>query len=157
MAAIASTNVEVTVAPAKREMAGAGAFKNFTQAQIKFGNGTLTYPTGGVPLPALGAFGLHKGIDLALIEQPPANGFVYKFDRANHKIKIFTQGVRTGSTDAAAAENGALVKDSSGAEAAAPRLPKTAINSTYDLGPMIELPATIAPAEVTLDVLLIGE
>ena len=157
MAAIASTNVAVTVAPAKREMAGAGAFKNFTQAQIVFGDGSLTYPTGGVPLPALGNFGLHKGIDLALIEQPPANGFIYKFDRVNHKIKIFTQGVRTGSTSATTNGNGALVEDSLSVEAAGPRLPNTAPDTTYDMGQLIELPAAIAPVAVTLDVLLIGE
>jgi len=157
MAAIASTNVAVAVTPAQRNIAGAGAYKNFTLAQITFGDGSLTYPTGGVPLPAIGAFGLHKGIDFALIEQPPANGFVYKYDKVNHKIKIFTQGVSTGATAAASNEDGALVKDSSGAEAAAPRLPKTAASTTYDLGPLIELPATIAPAEVTLQMLVVGE
>jgi len=157
MAALTSTNVAVAVTPAQRDMAGAGAFKNFTLAQITFGNGTLTYPTGGVPLPDKSAFGLHKAIDLVLIEQPPANGFVYKYDKDNHKIKIFTQGVLTGATAAAANEDGALVKNSGGVEAAAPRLPKTAANQTYDLGPMIELPSSIAPAAVTLPLLVIGE
>jgi len=157
MAALTSANVAVAVTPANRNMAGSGAYKDFTLAQITFGNGTLTYPTGGVPLPDKSAFGLHKGIDFALIAQPPANGFVYKYDKDNHKIKIFTQGVVTGASAAAVNENGALVKNSGGVEAAAPRLPKTAPATTYDLGPMIELPNTIAPAAVTLQMLVVGE
>lgn len=157
MAAITAADVAVAVSPQNRDIAGAAAFKNMTLASLTFGNGSLTYPTGGVPLPAISAFGLHKAIEFAAIEQPPANGFVYKYDKTNHKIKIFTQGVLTGATAAAANEDGALVKDSGGVEAAAPRLPKTAASTTYDLGPLIELPATIAPASVVLDMLVIGQ
>jgi hypothetical protein len=156
MPAITSADVTVTVNPSDRDIAGPGSFKNMTMAQVAFGNGTLTYPTGGIPLPDIGKFGFNKGVDAGLV-MPPLDGFQYKYDKTNHKLLIYTQGVLTGATTVAAAETGALVKNSAGLEATAPRLPKTAISSTYDLGPMIELPATIAPVATTLQMLLVGQ
>ncbi|MBU2550230.1 MAG: hypothetical protein KKB20_17610 [Proteobacteria bacterium] len=154
MTAIASTDVVVTVSARDRDVSP-GMFKNFTIARVAFGNGSLTYPTGGVPLPAIGAFGFLREIQFLAIQEA-ANGFVYKFDQANHKIKIYTQGVVTGSTGAAVNENGALVENSAAAEGA-PRIPNTVADTTYDLGPLIELPAAIAPAAVTLKLLMVGE
>lgn len=156
MGAFASTDVTVTIASRDREIAGGQAGRNISLAQIAFGDGSLTYTTGGVPLPAIGTFGFRTAISFAAIEQPPANGFIYKFDRTNHKIKIFTQGVRTGSTGAAGCENGALVEDSFAAEGVI-RLSHTAVDTTYDIGQMIELPNGSAPAAVTIYVLLIGD
>lgn len=157
MAAITSSDVTVTVANKDRDIGGGGVFQNLTIASVAFGDGSLTYPTGGVPLPAIGQFGFKRGINFAAVQPPYDDGFVYKYDATNHKILMYTQGVLTGATAAAVNENGALVKNSAGAEAAAPRLPKTAASSTYDLGPMIELPNTVAPAAKTLKLLMIGE
>jgi hypothetical protein len=156
MGAFASTDITVTIASRDREIAGAQAGRNMTIAQVVFGNGTLTYATGGVPMPAIGSFGFRNEIKMGLIEQPPANGFIYKYDATNRKIKIFTQGVRTGSTGAGAAENGALVEDSFAAEGVV-RLPHTAVDTTYDIGQLIELPNGSAPAAVTLQILFIGD
>jgi hypothetical protein len=39
-------------------------------------------------MPALGKFGFHFAIKRAYIEQP-GNGFIYSFDRANHKVRIW--------------------------------------------------------------------
>lgn len=156
MAAIASTDVTVTVNAGDREMAGGGAFKNLTLATVAFGDGSLTYPTGGVPLPAIGAFGLRAGIDAALVIPPAGDGYVYKYDKANHKLLIYAQGVRTGSTAADACGNGALIEDSAGAETVL-RASGTAIDTTYDMGPLRELPAAIAPAATTLQMIVIGQ
>lgn len=154
MGELASIDVTVTVNPGDRNMAG-GAFKDFTLAAIAFGDGVKTYPANGVPLPAIGQFGLHKGIDFGLVSQNPDDGFIYKYDKTNHSIRIYTQGFKTGDTAAAVNENGALVKDSSGAEGT-PRIPNTAAKTTYDMGGMIELPAALAPSATTLQLLLIG-
>jgi hypothetical protein len=156
MADFASTDVTVTILGRDREIAGAQAGRNMTLAQVAFGDGSLTYNTGGVPLPAIGTFGFRNEIALALIQQPYGNGFIYKYDPDNHKIKIFTQGIRTGSTSAGAPENGANVEDSYAAEGA-PTMPNTAVDTTYDMGQMIELPDAGAPAAVTLKMLLIGD
>ena len=56
--------------------------------KISFGNGSLTYPALGIPMPALAKLGLFFEIKRAYIEQP-SNGFIYHFDRANHKLRIF--------------------------------------------------------------------
>jgi hypothetical protein len=58
---------------------------------ISFGNGALLYPALGIPLPALGKFGLLFAIKRAYIEQP-ASGYIYHFDRDNHKLRIFLAG-----------------------------------------------------------------
>lgn len=155
MADILSTNVTVTCNQQDRNCAGVGAFKNLILATLAFGNSTLLYPTNGVPLPAIGYFGLHKGIDFAAIQPPPGDGFVYKYDATNHTIRIYAQGVRTGSTGATTSGNGALIENSLAAETAA-RLPNTAVDTNYDLGPMQEIGA-LAIAAVTLKLLLIGE
>jgi len=155
MTELASSDVSVDVAPDKRDFAHGAIQKNMTIADVTFGDGSLTYPAGGVPLPAMGRFGFQREVQIALIEEAPDNGFRYKYDRANNKIKIFTQGVTTGPTAAATNENGALVKDSADAEGSV-RLPNTVAGTTYDLGGMIELPSSVAPAEVTLRMLMVG-
>lgn len=155
MGAFASTDVTITLAAPERDIGGGGMFKNFSIATIAFGDGSLTYATGGVPLPAIANFGMKRAIDLMLIEQPAANGFIYKYDRDNHKVKIFTQGVTTGSTATASNEDGAKVENSFGVEGS-PRIPNTAVDTTYDIGQLIELPNGSAPAAVTLKAAVIG-
>lgn len=156
MSALAAANVTVTVNSGDRDLGGGGASKNITMASLAFGNATLTYPANGVPLPAIGTFGFHKAIHMGIIVSDPDKGFVYKYDKTNHSIRIYTQGVVMGATPAAANESGALASKSSAAEGSV-RLPNTVASTTYDLGPMIELPTTIAPAATTLQMLLIGE
>ena len=157
MSALTATDVAVTVNPGDREMAGAAAFKNMSLASITFGNSSLTYPTNGVPLPAIGVFGFRKAINFALIAQAPGDGFIYKYDKTNHSIRVYTQGVKTGATAAGGETDvGALAKDSSGTEGT-PRIIHTIASTTYDLGPLIELPAAIALPSTTLDMILIGE
>jgi hypothetical protein len=53
-------------------------------ADVTFGDSSLTYPAGGIPMPAAGVFGL-KEIFFASVEQL-TDGYVYIFDRTNHKL-----------------------------------------------------------------------
>lgn len=90
MTALASTDVTVTVNARDKDI-GHGALSKFMGiATIAFGDGALTYPTGGVPLPAIGLFGLQRQVDIGLIESPYGDGYVYKYDPTNHKILIYT-------------------------------------------------------------------
>lgn len=155
MAEIVSTDVAVSIPPAGRDLIPAGP-KLMSLAEITFGDGALTYPTGGVPLPEIGQFGIKCELQRLFVQQPVANGFVYKYDAENHKIKIYTQGFTTGSTAPAVAENGALVEDSLGAEGT-PRIPNTIADTVYDMGGMIEVPNGSALSEATLPVMVIGE
>lgn len=108
MTALASTDVTVTVNSRDKDI-GHGALSKFMGiATIVFGDGALTYPTGGVPLPAIGQFGLQRQVDIGLIEQPSGDGYVYKYDRTNHKIRIYqnVDPADTGGADTPLVEMG---------------------------------------------------
>lgn len=90
MTALASTDVTVTVNSRDKDI-GHGALSKFMGiASIVFGDGALTYPTGGIPLPAIGRFGLQRQVDIGVVEPPSGDGYVYKYDRTNHKVLIYT-------------------------------------------------------------------
>lgn len=72
------------------------------RAVIAFGDGALTYPSGGVPL-TKAKLGCPNNLDNLLINDDPALGLVYKFDRANAKIRIYEVDT-TGDTDKALVE-----------------------------------------------------
>ncbi|MEN6421319.1 MAG: hypothetical protein ABFD76_05170 [Smithella sp.] len=156
MGAIASTDITITVGSRDKEIIGVMAGKNMTLATIAFGNAALTYPANGIPLPAIGHFGLLKVLDFMSIQPPPGDGFVYKYDSTNHTIRIYTQGFKTGATAAAENENGALVKNSLGVEGT-PRIPNTVAGTTYDMGQMIEMPTGTAIPATSLKALVLGE
>lgn len=60
---------------------------------ITFGDGVLTYPSGGVPLPAAASFGMVRNIDFIVItDANDAAGIVWKYDQANHKLRGYIQG-----------------------------------------------------------------
>lgn len=61
-----------------------------SSVRITFGDGSLTYPSGGVPLPAFSSFGLKRRLDyLLLSDAGSASGLVWKYDKANHKLTAF--------------------------------------------------------------------
>ena len=62
--------------------------------EITFGNGALTYPAGGIPLPAIGNFGFLRGIDFMAIQQP-RQAYSFRFDKANHKLMMLDFGDAT--------------------------------------------------------------
>lgn len=87
MAEMAATDVTVTLTPDDFDRSPDKGIITFPS--ISFGNGSLTYPSGGIPMPDLGKFGMQFALKRVLFEQP-ANGNNYCFDRANHKLRIFT-------------------------------------------------------------------
>jgi hypothetical protein len=95
MADLTAANVTVTLNPEDIDRSPDGRIGIRTFPTVAFGNGALTYPALGVPMPAIGKFGFLRAIKRAYFEQP-ANGFIYHFDRANHKIRIFN-GAGAGS------------------------------------------------------------
>ena len=128
MTALASTDVTVTMNARDRDIGHKGLDKFMGIASIVFGDGALTYPTGGVPLPAIGNFGLQRQVDIGIIEPPYGDGYVYKYDRTNHKILIYTAagGTPTGTvsqptfTGAAATPTGAVAAPTFAGVAATP-------------------------------------
>jgi hypothetical protein len=88
MAKITATDVSVTLNPEDIDRSPDGRIGIRTFPEVKFGNSALEYTALGIPMPDKGKFGFNFAIKRTYIEQP-ANGFVYSFDRANHKLRIF--------------------------------------------------------------------
>lgn len=64
--------------------------KKINDMTMTFGDSALTYPAGGIPLPAKANFGMVRDLDYIRIYDPAnANGYVYKYDKTNHKLRIY--------------------------------------------------------------------
>lgn len=99
MADIASSDVTYTITT--KDIVG-GNKRRFC-GSIVFGNASLTYPTGGVPL-VKGKMGLPNNIEsFNFVDPMSSDGFVYKYDLANNKIRIY-QGDNNNASDAALIE-----------------------------------------------------
>jgi hypothetical protein len=87
MVALTAANVTVTVEKRVIE-----SQRKRNRVKIVFGDGALTYPTGGVPMPAKGVFGMVRELEsLTFYDMAHANGFVYKYDRDNNKMVIYAE------------------------------------------------------------------
>lgn len=104
MADIAFSDVTITVTKERR--VGGATTRREVEAAISFGNNTLTYPTGGVPITGKQHLGVTEAVracrslgfpteldDLVIIDEnatgAAGSGFVYKWDRTNNKIKVY--------------------------------------------------------------------
>lgn len=85
MAAIAATDLTYTIVKQRKEESGNKIY-NIT---VAFGDGALTYPTGGVPLTAAKMGCPNNIISVLLVSPGAANGYVYKYNLANNKILIY--------------------------------------------------------------------
>lgn len=97
MAAITAADVTVTLNPEDIDRSPDGRIGIRTFPIVQFGDGTTQYVALGVPMPAIGKFGFHFAIKRAYIEQP-GNGFIYSFDRTNHKVRIWLGSARAAIT-----------------------------------------------------------
>ncbi|HUR99060.1 MAG TPA: hypothetical protein VMZ26_13420, partial [Pyrinomonadaceae bacterium] len=84
MADIAASDVTVSVL-SKEEGSVKGRVFNLGLA---FGNGALTYPSGGVPLSA-SALGCPNAIDSLVVYDAGGSGYQWEYDRTNQKLRGF--------------------------------------------------------------------
>lgn len=148
MPALASTDVTITVQKEKRS---SDLRQKRNLVKIAFGDGSLTYPSGGVPMPAIGEFGLTNDMDyMILIDGDDSQGIVWKYDQENRKLRAFIMGL-----DVTAAGTGTLDDfplDTTGeplAEAAS--IGAVGLEAGVNLlGRLHELKTTSAPAAATL-------
>lgn len=152
MVDLVAANVTVTVN--ERTIVGK---KRRNRVTVAFGDGALTYPSGGVPMPAAANFGMIRNLDfLTLFDEDDASGIVWKYDRTNNKLRGYRQGVRTGSTAAATSPSGAILENMAEAETTF-RAMGTAIDTDIDLGLLRELTAAgNPPAAQTLQAEAVG-
>jgi len=144
MAAIASTDVTVTVL--ERNILGK---LRMNECKIQFGDGALTYPAGGIPMPAIGAFGMNKEVKgLTWYDESNGDGFVYKYDKTNRAIRIYSQGV---ALDAAGTETLDDHAVTAGVGVGTISLGAAVAGAgTYGLGALKELTTADAPAATAL-------
>ncbi len=95
MADIAAGDVTYTLL--NKEVADSGM--RVFRMTIAFGDGALTYPSGGIPLTAakMGCPNEIRSVDL--FSPASANGYVYKYSQSNNKIRIY-QGDNNNASDA---------------------------------------------------------
>lgn len=99
MVALAASDVTITVE--ERTIEGK---KKRNRCKIEFGNGALTYPATGVPLPTYENWGMTRNIDYIIItDMGSGDGLVWKYDQANHVLEGY-EGDYAQSSDADLAE-----------------------------------------------------
>ncbi len=101
MTAIVAANV--TYSNVNQRVEGQAPYKRVS-ATIVFGNGSLTYPTGGIPLVA-GNLGCAREIQsFGFVDESAGDGYIYKYDKTNQKIRIYQSGgiAVSGGVDTAA-------------------------------------------------------
>lgn len=97
MADLASTDLTLTLQSQHRD-----GTRKVHVYKIEFGDGALTYPAGGVPLPAKESFGMaHELAYLRVIDSDDSQGIVWKYDYANKKLRGYIQGVDVSAAGAA--------------------------------------------------------
>jgi hypothetical protein len=147
MTALASTDVTITVVTPTRD----NRYRD-NLCKVEFGNGTLTYPANGVPLPSFASFGMRKQlISLSLVDQDDASGIIWKYDQGNHKLRGYIQGIIVSAAGAATVDDFPLDTTSDPlATAVSLSLTNNTGAGTKYLGKLIELATTHAPATQTL-------
>ncbi len=85
MADIAAGDVTYTVTKQRKEESG----NKINSVTIAFGNSTLTYPSGGVPLTKASMGCPNAIVSVNLEAANSADGIIYKYDKANNKIRMY--------------------------------------------------------------------
>lgn len=97
MVALAASDVTVTVE--ERTIEGK---KRRNRCKIVFGDGALTYPTGGVPLPTYENWGMTRNLDYIILVDPNDDiGYHWKYDLDNHKLQGYYYDYDAGADGAA--------------------------------------------------------
>ena len=98
MADLVAGDVTVTV---EERYARGGTKRKRHRVKIAFGNGTLTYPSGGVPMPTYPSFGLTARLDfLNMFDGDDGQGVYWKYDKENAKMRAYIPAIVVGAAGA---------------------------------------------------------
>jgi hypothetical protein len=147
VADIAASDVTITVE--KKSIEGK---QKRNRVKIAFGNGALTYPAGGIPMPAFGKFGMKRDLAfLTVFDEDNGTGLHWKYDKVNKKLRCYVQGYAHGTGGAVTLDDypvNAAVGVTSGISVS---LTTGAGATTGRLGALVELAATAdAPAATSI-------
>lgn len=95
MADIAVGDVTYTVTKQRKEDSG----NKVNSVTIAFGNSTLTYPSGGIPLTKASMGCPNAIISGHLLQANSGDGIVYKYDQVNNKIRMYRTNAQTHAHD----------------------------------------------------------
>lgn len=87
-----------------------------SEVSIAFGNGALTYPANGVPMPTYPSFGLTRNLkDILLSDPANASGLLVKYDKSNNKIRLYRSAAYSPTFTGTAGTGSQIVTYSPGA------------------------------------------
>ena len=159
MTAIVAADVTITLVK-QRIMRGSPGGLRINTVKVAFGNATLTYPSGGVPMPTYPSFGLMKELEfLQMFDDSSAVGTLWKWDYVNKKLRGYIQGTVISAAGAATLDDylldgttdpyaAAAVQPSAGAIGLG--LVNTAAAGQIYLGKFPELSTAHAPVATTI-------
>lgn len=101
MANILSSNVTYAVKNFRRM----GNSKVQNRVAVTFGNGTLTYPAGGVPL-LIGSMGCPNVVESASVVSAGTSGYVFRYNQATASLLMFRNSSSPTSAVLAEASSG---------------------------------------------------
>src|SRR5688500_2154925 len=103
MADLASTDVTVTLQAGAPHNPRIESTKRKSVVLIAFGDGALTYPANGVPMPSFLKFGLHRNLEDLHILDATGTAYDVRCDRTNKTIRLFNAAAEeeTGAAPAA--------------------------------------------------------
>lgn len=89
MAALTSADITITVTERWQEGRKRHAIGTLAIA------GTNTYPTAGIPMPAIGKFGMQRQLDVLDVTGSAGNTteFMYGYDKTNNKLQLYSEEV----------------------------------------------------------------
>jgi hypothetical protein len=150
---LVAADVVVTLLPEDMDYSPQAKTESLPDITFGAGDGSLLYPALGIPMPDMSKFGMRKEIKRVFIEEA-ANGFIYHFDRVNHKLRIF-QGAPAGAV-AAPAFTGTQAHLTGEAEDYTPAGSIAAPVFTGQAGPLVEL-GNVAVPVTTLHLTIKGQ
>jgi len=151
MAALTAADVTVT----QTAKANIVETQKHIPCSIVFGDGSKTYPAGGVPMPSYASFGLKRSLDyLLLYDAANANGFVYKYDKTNNKLRIYVQGITHDAAGSGTIDD-YPVTAGEGVDTVSFGLVDAGAG-TYRFGGLKEMKTGDAPAAATLKAIAVG-
>lgn len=84
-----------TYAISKRRRQDASASINEVHATLTCGDGSLTYPSGGIPFDKTQLGFNNQMEEIIFTGQTTVDGYLYKYDITNKKIRLFQQSAAT--------------------------------------------------------------
>jgi hypothetical protein len=154
---IAATDVEISILDQRRVNG-----RSHNNVKLVLGDGSLTYPAGGVPL-AKGKLGCPNSVESLVVYSKGASGYIWSYDKANEKLVAMAHGhdvlVKGGEASATSNVIAHYATDILGKEAASDAVIAGADSATKGgVRPVAESaePSTVAIVEQTLFCEVVG-